>query len=126
MKVYYQKNKVKRLAQIKEWTNKNPNYHKEYGKKWHSDPKHKPNKKNSQLKSLYGITLEQYNQMFVNQNGVCCICKQGTNDGSHLRVDHNHITGKVRGLLCSTCNTAIGMMKDDASLFLEAIKYLTK
>jgi len=83
----------------------------------------------SLLKSRYGITTEQYDSMLLAQNGACAVCKTNTAGGrgteSRLAVDHDHATGRVRGLLCSMCNQGIGMFKDDPSLLTKAIEYLT-
>lgn len=79
------------------------------------------------LKQLYGINTEQYNQMFVDQNGACAIC--GGNQrrkGWSLCVDHNHITGKIRSLLCFRCNFAIGQFRDDMQLVQKSLNYLKK
>lgn len=61
--------------------------------------------KNSNLKSLYGITLEQYDSLLASQGGHCAICP-ATEPGGRggWKVDHDHVTGKVRGLLCDSCN----------------------
>ena len=78
----------------------------------------------------YGITLEQYNQMLDAQGGVCAICKKPeTAKGNHgtareLAVDHCHDTGKVRGLLCSQCNTAIGKLTLADGTLESASQYL--
>lgn len=89
--------------------------------------------RNSQLKSLFGITIEQYQKLRKKQNDVCAICgKKETvfdkriNQVRSLSVDHCHKTGKVRGLLCQNCNTAIGRWKDDIKIMKKAIKYLEK
>ncbi len=92
-------------------------------------PDVKISKKNYRLKQLYGITLEQYNQMFAKQNGFCAICgkKETTKNQYNLRqlaVDHNHATGQVRGLLCSNCNLLLGCSKDNKEILLKAILYL--
>ena len=58
------------------------------------------------------MSLEQYNQMALAQNGVCAICKKENSNGIKLSVDHNHKTGKVRGLLCQRCNFVIGEISD--------------
>lgn len=55
----------------------------------------------------YGITVEEYEQKFAEQNGLCAICDQPQPERL-LAVDHDHITGQVRGLLCSKCNLMIG------------------
>jgi hypothetical protein len=74
---------------------------------------------------LYGIDVETYNKMFSEQRGCCAICgvHQSEFDKS-LAIDHDHVTGKVRGLLCILCNTALGKFKDDKNLLSAAIRYL--
>ena len=68
---------------------------------------------NHRLLYRYGITIEDYDRMLGDQDGVCKICKNTTkpkfsNNKNKLSVDHCHSTGKVRGLLCSTCNLILG------------------
>lgn len=79
------------------------------------------------LKEKYGITLSDYDIMFIEQEGKCKICDSTTNAHSrnnYLDIDHCHITGKVRGLLCNKCNKAIGYFNDDPELLVKALKYL--
>lgn len=81
----------------------------------------------SHLKLTYGITVEQYNQMFVDQYGKCAICKcSDWGHNSRPSVDHNHTTGVIRGLLCHSCNAAIGLLKDSADVVTSALAYLVK
>lgn len=65
---------------------------------------------NSHLKALYGITLEQYEKMFEEQNGVCAICKQ-PEINRRLSIDHRHSDGIVRALLCTKCNYLVGIIE---------------
>ncbi len=80
----------------------------------------------------YGLTLEDYDRMYSDQRGLCAICHQPeTSIGrggkvKHLAVDHDHVTNEVRQLLCNNCNRAIGLLKDDVSVLLDAIEYLRK
>lgn len=76
------------------------------------------------LKNKYNLTLEQYDLMLAAQDGKCriCACISTTN----LHVDHDHATGKVRGLLCSSCNTMIGLAKENPKILEGAIEYLSK
>jgi Autographiviridae endonuclease VII len=76
-----------------------------------------------ELLKKYGMTYEEYQALGVAQNNKCKICNQPSNDGI-LRVDHNHTTGKVRGLLCDTCNRAIGLLKDDPTVLEKAAQYI--
>ena len=67
-----------------------------------------------QLKHRYGITIVQYDEILKEQDGKCAVCSatEAIKDtGYMLHVDHNHITGKVRGLLCTTCNKALGFLE---------------
>ena len=73
----------------------------------------------------YGIDVEDYDRMLFEQDGVCYICKEAPAKRA-LDIDHDHKTGKVRGLLCSTHNRALGLMGDDIILLLRATEYLVK
>jgi hypothetical protein len=77
------------------------------------------------LKSRFGISLERYAEILKNQGGVCKICEYAPSATCKmLAVDHCHKTGSIRGLLCTYCNTALGLFKDDIKLLKIAIKYL--
>ena len=76
------------------------------------------------LKRSYGITLEEFKSMKESQGNVCKVCKLPEPHNRELAVDHCHITGKVRGLLCTNCNQGLGLFKDNRDLLLSAIKYL--
>lgn len=79
------------------------------------------------LKSKFGITLEDYEQMVVDQDGKCAICRTDAPGGAGAwHIDHNHDTGVVRGLLCFNCNSGIGKLNDDPILLLAAVAYLTR
>lgn len=73
----------------------------------------------------FGINPEAYERMVVSQGGVCAICRTLPNSMG-LAIDHNHKTGKVRGLLCGRCNPGIGMFQDNIELLKSAIEYLEK
>lgn len=80
-------------------------------------------------KRKYGISEKEYLALFDAQGGVCAICgkpETKINRGtlSILSVDHNHETGKVRGLLCSACNAGLGNFRDDRELIAKALEYL--
>ena len=86
---------------------------------------HKREKRNSDLKRLSDITLKDYEDMLKVQGSLCAICSYGI-EGKNCHVDHNHRTGKVRGLLCSKCNTMLGYADDNILTLKNAIKYLKK
>lgn len=72
-----------------------------------------------QLQNKYGVTLEEYNEL-INSVGYCEICGKDTT----LVYDHNHDTGKFRGVLCSLCNSGLGYFKDSKTHLIKAIEYL--
>lgn len=78
--------------------------------------------RNSDLKRFYGVTPEQFEAMREAQNNQCPLCLETFTATPH--VDHCHKTGKVRGLLCSNCNTALGLLQDSPENILRAISYL--
>ena len=78
--------------------------------------------RNRQLKHMFGITLEQFDQMVLEQKNCCAICGRGFTTTPH--VDHDHETLKVRKLLCLACNTGLGNFKDNLIFLNKAIDYL--
>ena len=77
----------------------------------------------------YGRSVGQHAALQESQAGACAICGDApSGDGRNgiLHIDHDHVTGEVRGLLCSPCNTGIGQLKDDPDILLAAIEYLRR
>ena len=70
----------------------------------------------------YGVSDKQYQQMLLDQDGLCAICSKVCT--RQLALDHDHSTGKVRGLLCNNCNRGLGHFKDNPTLLVRAVKYL--
>lgn len=73
----------------------------------------------------YGITELQHWLMESYQGHKCAICEQPEKNGKSLSIDHDHDSGKVRGLLCNNCNRALGLLKDDKEMLSKAIHYLS-
>lgn len=78
------------------------------------------------LKRLYNISFEQYDVLFKSQHGVCAICSKPPKDNRKLFVDHDHVTTKIRGLLCDKCNFILGLSGESASILQEGINYLAR
>lgn len=103
----------------KEWRRNNPQ-------------EDKLKQRQAHLRRSFGITIEQYNDLFRQQNGVCAICRkpETVRNAKYgpgiLKVDHCHKSGRVRGLLCNRCNLGIGHLQDDAVLVRAAAEYLEK
>lgn len=103
-----------------------------YGVKWKKEINPEASKRiirRASLKKYYGMTIEDYDKMYFRQNGVCLTCgKSETAKNQYgirrLAVDHDHKTGKVRGLLCTCCNRLIGLARDDINTLKRIIEYL--
>ena len=129
-------NKVKN--QSSSWRETNKDYDKKRKQKWYSEnkmvliKKHKEWRRNNKskiitrhLQKTYGINLDQYNELLKKQNGCCAICQRPSKElKKRLGIDHDHTTGKIRGLLCYECNYGLGYFKDNSSFLLRAIDYL--
>jgi hypothetical protein len=72
------------------------------------------------------MSVEEYDALFKAQKGLCAICGLPSPDETRLGVDHDHLSGKNRGLLCDPCNMAIGLLKDEVSRLQAAIEYLNR
>ncbi len=84
-------------------------------------------KKSAYLKKLYGITLKEYYELLQKQDNKCAICgRHESKFDKLLSVDHDHKTGKVRGILCNTCNTSLGGFQDDLDIIQNAYNYIKK
>lgn len=79
--------------------------------------------RNSFLKRTYGITSKDYDRMVAEQGGVCAICGSDF-DGRRLEVDHDHITGRVRALLCGRCNSGLASFENNRHMFEAYLRYL--
>src|SRR3990167_2188512 len=142
IKRFYPRSRCKKCAIIKlhEWRERNPakvrkaakqNYRKNinvYKERARKDYLRNPevNRRRSLIKN-YGITDEQFNRLLEYQGGVCAICWRGINADDRkkrLSVDHDHQTGKIRGLLCSGCNGGIGFFNDNLEVLKRAVNYL--
>lgn len=80
-----------------------------------------------QLLRKFGLTREEYDRMLAGQGGCCAICGStdtGSKNKGQFSVDHDHVSGKVRGLLCTRCNTGLGLFRDSCEFLGKAITYL--
>lgn len=78
------------------------------------------------LRAKYGIGLAEYETLLQAQNGKCAICGcVNQREGYSLAVDHCHLTGRIRGLLCNNCNRGIGLLNDSVVQLQKAIDYLS-
>jgi Recombination endonuclease VII len=122
----YYKNRDKHLALVQQYQQKNPDKTKVWRKTYREKNLGKCNAyvRRWVLKKKYGLTQEGWDKAFALQNGECAIC--GTSDFSKHppATDHDHITGRFRGILCSACNKGLGSFKDSPEILIKAAEYL--
>lgn len=111
---WYKRNRAKSLTRVAQWRKNNPE-----------------GEFNGYLRRKYGLTREQYNTMLASQEGKCGICGgpptgKSKNGRAHTRfdIDHDHVTKKVRGLLCHPCNVLLGQARDKVEILQAAILWL--
>lgn len=130
---YYTRNRETILAKNQEWRTKNKERHLARAREWHHEnrdvilPKKreysrrtKESRAHKLRQKKYGITPDDFTKLLERQAGLCAICRVS----KAAVVDHNHKTGAIRGILCSPCNTAIGLLKECPKRFEAAVKYL--
>lgn len=88
-----------------------------------SQEKRKVRSRNRRIEKIYGINEEEYSEILLSQNNKCRICFSEYNKKS-FHIDHCHSSGAIRGILCSKCNQAIGLFKEDTEAMLRAIEYI--
>ena len=120
----YVANPAPAKARVKRWQQENADRLNAYRRQRRDDPIVKQREWVSYLRRKYGMTAAGYDELLAKQAGVCAICSTRPAPGRRLHVDHDHDTGRIRGLLCFTCNNALGDFEDDAVRLREAARYV--
>lgn len=122
----YEKNNQEKIRQKRKvYKKNNKEKHKVNAKKYYE--RYPEKVRALRLKNSYNLTLDQYNKMLEMQNKSCAICRRHSSEFKRtLSVDHDHETGEVRGLLCSPCNTAIGLFRENLVIIKLAASYIEK
>lgn len=98
-------------------------------KRYRASPKGQLTQWKAELKREYGMTYSEYQLLLDVQGGVCALCRKASvvrTNAARLAVDHDHVTQKVRGLLCGKCNLALGLFNDDLATLRRAVEYLAR
>jgi len=96
----------------------------DYKRHWYQ--KNKGRIKEQNLLRRYGFSVAEYDEMLAKQNGCCALCGCAPSVDKALGVDHDHVTGVIRGLLCDPCNKALGLLRDDPALMVRAAEYVRR
>lgn len=124
-RTYYKNNKEKLCSKQRDYYAKNKEKFTAYSRKWRAE---NPDKMRELRLKQYAISQDDYNALLVKQGGVCAVCgaKPFSEEAKNRRlsVDHNHISGKVRGLLCIRCNIGLGMLRENLGILRNLIEYI--
>ena len=110
--------------------NRDPNITKKYYEKFRSKGIKNPRKQNKKrkfewsIKKRFNLTLEEYEKMVLQQNGLCKICNEKDNKKTRLSIDHCHKKGNVRALLCTRCNLTLGHVEEKVHILENMINYI--
>jgi len=110
-------------AYVNAWRRENREHVRAWQKQYNAGRKRE--NRDTHLRRTFGITLEDFEAMLAAQGGGCAICGRPAPEGTSLHVDHDHETGVVRGLLCFTCNGALGMLTENEDHLLRAADYVS-
>lgn len=127
---YGKTRKDQTAARMRRWIDNNREEHRvkarERMRRWRETNGGKRKMKGYLLQRNYGISIDDFEQMAVQQKGLCAICDDKLDMGFNTAVDHDHATGAVRGLLCSRCNRSLGGFRDQIDLLTKAAEYLRR
>ena len=119
---WHRKNRKLCTQRTREWREQNRERYNQNRREWNA--KNSEKLLDRKLRKEYGITVEDYKQMLLQQQGVCAICHRPPVPHKRLAVDHDHKTGQVRGLLCAPCNNALGLFQESIEVVGRALTYL--
>ena len=122
----YHRNPEPARDRARRWNQENRDRYEERMREYKASGKKRLADRKSHLKRKYGLTVAEYEAMLADQGGGCAICRRPPRDDIALHVDHDHLTGAVRGLLCFRCNNAIGDLRDDLELVYRMLDYLDR
>jgi hypothetical protein len=118
----YRENPGPYIERTRKWQRENPDRVRANMERFKAAGKRTVSNRKSHLKRKYGLTLQEFDALLASQGGGCAICGRPDADN----VDHDHTTGRVRGILCFNCNVAIGQLEDDEDRLAAAMTYVTR
>jgi hypothetical protein len=121
---WYQRNRAAVIRKVQAWQAANPERVKAVRKK--RNVARRAEHREAHLVRTFGITQSEYDAMLAAQGGACAICDRSPREGSSLHVDHDHGTGRIRGLLCFRCNGGLGQFAEDVDRLVAATGYVVR
>jgi hypothetical protein len=123
-KARYAADPSKAIDRVRRWQQANRPYLNEYRKRLNASPARKRKARDAYYRRTFGISADEFDAMLEAQGGGCAICGVRPDREASLHVDHCHVSGKVRGILCISCNQGLGQYREDPALLERAAAYL--
>jgi hypothetical protein len=119
-RAWYESNREREIERVRQWSVQNPARVRANMQRFTESGKRKVSNRKSHLKRKYGMTLDDFDALLASQGGGCAICGKPDPDN----VDHDHVTGRVRGILCWNCNIGVGQFEDSEDRLAAATSYI--
>jgi hypothetical protein len=123
-RAWYARNRERSIAYAKSWQVAHPERVVESRRRLNALPERKRKLRDAYYRRAFGISADEYDELLARQGGKCAICGEKPERAASLHLDHDHVTGEVRAILCLSCNQGIGKFRDDPELLERAARYL--
>jgi hypothetical protein len=121
---WYRKNRDRSIAYVKSWQQTNAERLNAYRREYNARPERRRKQRDAYYRRTFGISADDFDALVEAQGGGCAICAVVPERVASLHLDHDHVTGAIRGVLCLSCNQALGHFRDDAELLERAAAYV--
>lgn len=120
----YEQDPATAIARVKRWQQENVDRLNSYRREYNAQPHRKRALRDGYYRRTFGISADEFDKLLGKQGGGCAICGKRPERMESLHLDHDHVTGRVRGILCIGCNQGLGQFYDDPELLQRAVAYL--
>ena len=122
----YARDPTKYKAMVKRWQQGNSDRLNAYRRDYNRRPERKRKSRDAYYRRTFGISADDFDALLGEQGGGCAICGAVPEREASFHLDHDHVTGEIRGILCLSCNQALGHFRDDAGLLERAAVYVRR
>jgi len=120
----YEADPAKYKAMVKRWQQANADYLNAYRREYNATPERKRALRDGYYRRTFGISADDFDALLASQDGGCAICGGVPEREASFHLDHDHLSGSIRGILCLSCNQALGHFRDDPTVLQRAADYV--
>lgn len=122
----YQADPAKYIGMVARWQRANPDRVRDTRRKRNAHPERKRKQRDAYYRRTFGISADDFDALLREQGGGCAICACVPERAASFHLDHDHLSGTIRGILCLSCNQGVGKFRDDAALLERAAEYVRR